>query len=147
MPTNKESEIVSNKEYQEEAKKTENQRAKIAADAAKAQKEKADKLDKKFGSDSRASDREETEKRMKKILKLLRDAVEKQGDAKSDLDDFSLAIQEKRADLPDKKKLTVEEFNDWRNDLNEILLERDRMAQGGQDTLRYIIDKIAVDAE
>jgi hypothetical protein len=147
MPINKESEIVSNKEAEKENKRTENQRAKIQAEADKAQDEKAKELDKKFGGDGTASDRQKTEKRMKDILEMLRKAVEKQGDAKSDLDDFSLAIQEKRADLPDKKKLTVEEFNAWRNDLNEIIAERDRNAQSGQDTLRYIVDKIAADAE
>ncbi len=147
MPINKESEIVSNKEAQKENRQTENQRAKIQAEADKAQQEKAKELDKKFGGDGTASDRQKTEKRMKDISKLLRDYIKTSDKAADDLGDFSLALQERRADLPDKRKLTVEEFNDWMNDLNMILEERDRAAQSSEDTLRFVIEKIRHDSQ
>lgn len=147
MPVNKESEIVSNKKAQEENHATAQQRAKIQADADKAQEEKSKELDKKFGGDGTASDRQKTEKRMKDISKMLRESIKKSDDAKKDLNDFSLALQERRADLPDKRKLTVEEFNDWMNDLAMILQERDRQAASSEDTLMYVIEKIRHDSE
>ena len=147
MPTNKESEIVSNKDVQKDNAASAAERAKVQGEADKAQAEKAKTLDAKFGGDGTASDRQKTEKRMKDISKMLRDSIKKTDDAKKDLNDFSLALQSKRADLPDKNKLTVEEFNNWMNDLSMIKQERDRQATSSEDTLDYVIEKIRSDSK
>lgn len=124
--------------------------SKIVRDAQiqsdKDQVEHGKKLDAKFGNKGRGKDKAETLERMKEISKLLRDSIKKTDNAKKDVGEFSLALQEKRADLPNKLHLTVEEFNDWLNDLNMILQERDRAAQSSEDTLTYVIQKIRADS-
>ncbi len=146
MPVDKESKVVSNKQAQKDQIASANERAKIQVEADKAQDQKAKELDKKFGGAGRSEDKKKNLERMKDISKLLRDSIKKTEEAKTDLGDFSLALQEKRADLPNKKQLTVEEFNDWMNDLSMILQERDRAAQSSEDTLMYVIEKIRHDS-
>jgi len=120
--------------------------------ADKAAKENSDKLSAKFGGDQRAAERKIAEDRIVAIKKLLRDSIRpieknvKPHEGEQDLEEFSLALQEKRADLPNKAHLTVEEFNDFMNELNAILAERDSAAQSSADTMRYVIGKIRSDS-
>ncbi len=145
MPVNKESELVSNKEAQADAKSTESQRAKIQVDADKARAKQSKELSSKFGKD-RDKDKEETLQRMKDIKKMLRDGIRKDSEANNDIADFALALQEKRADLPNKLLLTVEEFNDFRNDIAQLKLERDRANQSSEDSLEYVFQKVSADS-
>lgn len=110
-----------------------------------AAEERGRELDEKFGG-GRGKERKETLERMDKIKKFLAKSLERTRESKSDLEDFAAALDEGRADLPNKLLLTPDEFNDFMNDLVAIKDGLEPSTQVQETLLPYIVEKIRKDS-